>query len=280
VHGALVTLASFFYRMKSGRGQVIDLSQQECLAPMIELNWPFYSYAGKEITRLGGRFNPQPADVFECADGKVLMTVYGDHIWRRFVEFMGSPQWACNEAYKDGFGRFEHGEFIRNKVAEWTLNWKVKDLCRELQKLPVPVEPVYTVADVYDDPHLRERRAFVPMPIGEGRHVPVPASPLRLAAMPAEGNRASRSRTAPGRRLGAWGLELRLSLLLLLVLMAGHKRGDRCREFGCCISVGFRPDHTAHCNWPIWVPTSSGWKARGVRACTATLCRWPMIFAI
>jgi crotonobetainyl-CoA:carnitine CoA-transferase CaiB-like acyl-CoA transferase len=192
VHGALVTLAAFFYRMKSGRGQVIDVSQQECLAPMIELNWPFYSYAGKEITRLGGRFNPQPADVFECADGKVLMTVYGDHIWRRFVEFMGSPQWARNDAYNDGIGRFEHGEFIRNKVAEWTLNWKVKDLCRELQKLPVPIEPVYTVADVYDDPHLQQRRAFVPMPIGGGRHVPVPGSPLRLAAMPGENRPAPR----------------------------------------------------------------------------------------
>ena len=115
VHCAMVTLAAFFYRLNSGRGQVIDLSQQECLAPMIELNWPFYSYAGKEITRLGGRFNPQPADVFECADGKVLMTVYGDHIWRRFVEFMGNPDWARNEAYNDAFGRVHHGEAIKER---------------------------------------------------------------------------------------------------------------------------------------------------------------------
>ena len=58
VNGALATLGAFLYRMKSGRGQVIDVSQQECLAPMIELNWPFYSYAGKEITRPGRTFQP------------------------------------------------------------------------------------------------------------------------------------------------------------------------------------------------------------------------------
>ncbi|HEY2104191.1 MAG TPA: CoA transferase, partial [Candidatus Binataceae bacterium] len=173
VHCAMVTLAAFFYRLTSGRGQVIDLSQQECLAPMIELNWPFYSYAGKEITRLGGRFNPQPADVFECADGKVLMTVYGDHIWRRFGEFMGNPQWARSAAYNDGIGRFHHGEAIKTEVAQWTAQWKVEDLCRGLQELPVPIERVNTVAEVYADPHLHARRAFVSIPLGEERDIQI-----------------------------------------------------------------------------------------------------------
>ena len=195
VNGALVTLAAFLYRMKSGRGQVIDVSQQECLAPMIELNWPFYSYAGKEITRLGGRFNPQPADVFECADGKVLLTVYGDHIWRRFVEFIGRPQWALDEKFNSAFGRFHDGAFLRDQVDQWTPQWKVADLCRELQKLPVPIEPVNTVADVYQDPHLRERRFFVPMPIGDGREVSVPGSPFRLVGVTREDHR-------PAPRLG------------------------------------------------------------------------------
>ena len=190
VNGALAALGAFFYRMKSGRGQVIDLSEQECLAPMIELNWPFYSYAGKEITRLGGRFNPQPADVFECADGKVLMTVYGDHIWRRFVEFLGNPDWARDEKFDDPFGRVHHGEFIRAKVAEWTLQWKVKDLCREMQKLPVPIEPVNTVAEVYDDPHLRERRFFVTMPHRRrtrhpGSRIAIPIDRSKLAGLSA-----------------------------------------------------------------------------------------------
>jgi crotonobetainyl-CoA:carnitine CoA-transferase CaiB-like acyl-CoA transferase len=184
VHCAMVTMAVFLYRLASGRGQIIDLSQQECLAPMIELNWPFYSYAGKEITRLGGRFNPQPADVFECADGKVLMTVYGDHIWRRFVEFMGSPQWARDPVYQDGIGRFEHGQKIKDLVAEWTRQWKAKDLIRGLQELPVPVEPVKTVAEVYADPHLRERHAFVSIPLGTGRELEVPGSALRLIDVP------------------------------------------------------------------------------------------------
>src|SRR5579885_1479761 len=190
VHCALVTLAAFLYRLGSGRGQAIDLSQQECLAPMIELNWPFYSYARKEITRLGGRFNPQPADVFECADGKVLMTVYGDHIWRRFVEFMGSPQWALNQEYNDAFARVRDGDFIKDKVLEWTAGWKVADLCRGLQQLPVPIEPVKTVAEVYADAHLQQRRAFVSIPLGDGHELEVPGPPLRLGAA-VQANRAA-----------------------------------------------------------------------------------------
>src|SRR5579875_285699 len=194
VHCALVTLAAFLYRLGSGRGQAIDLSQQECLAPMIELNWPFYSYARKEITRLGGRFNPQPADVFECADGKVLMTVYGDHIWRRFVEFMGSPQWALNQEYNDAFARVRDGDFIKDKVLEWTAGWKVADLCRGLQQLPVPIEPVKTVAEVYADAHLQQRRAFVSIPLGDGHELEVPGPPLRLGAA-VQANRAAPGRT-------------------------------------------------------------------------------------
>jgi crotonobetainyl-CoA:carnitine CoA-transferase CaiB-like acyl-CoA transferase len=191
VHCAMVTLAAFLCRLACGRGQVIDVSQQECLAPMIELNWPFYSYAGKEITRLGGRFNPQPADVFECADGKVLMTVYGDHIWRRFVEFMGNPQWALDDAVNDAFGRVTHGEMIKEKVSEWTAHWKVEDLCRGMQQLPAPIERVNTVADVYADPHLRARRAFVSISLGL-RQIEVPAPALRLLAAAPSNRRAPR----------------------------------------------------------------------------------------
>ncbi len=191
VHCALVTIAAFLYRLACGRGQVIDLSQQECLAPMIELNWPFYSYAGKEITRLGGRFNPQPAEVFECADGKVLMTIYGDHIWRRFVEFMGHPQWAGEGAYDDAFARVTHGEFIKEKVSEWTAHWKVEDLCRGMQQLPAPIERVNTVADVYADPHLRERRAFISIALGDHK-IEAPSSPLRLAGVGQNGGAAPR----------------------------------------------------------------------------------------
>jgi crotonobetainyl-CoA:carnitine CoA-transferase CaiB-like acyl-CoA transferase len=179
VHCALATIAAVLYRLACGRGQVIDLSQQECLAPMIELNWPFYSYAGKEITRLGGRFNPQPADVFECADGKVLMTIYGDHIWRRFVEFMGNPQWVSEGGYNDAFARVTHGEFIKEKVSQWTAHWQVEDLCRGLQQLPAPIERVNTVADVYANAHLRERCALVSVALA-GREIEVPAPPLRL----------------------------------------------------------------------------------------------------
>ncbi len=190
VHCAMVTLAAYLYRLGTGRGQVIDVSQQECLAPMIELNWPFYSYAGKEITRLGGRFNPQPADVFQCADGKVLMTIYGDHIWRRFVEFMGNPPWALDDSLKDAFGRVTHGEMIKQKVSEWTAHWKVEDLCRAMQQLPAPIERVNTVADVYTNAHLRERRAFVAVPLGAQREIEVPASALRLLAVK-PGNRGA-----------------------------------------------------------------------------------------
>src|SRR5208282_4517959 len=83
----------------------------------------------------------------------------------------------------DAFGRFHHGEFIRAKVAEWTPQWTVKDLCREMQQLPVPIEQVNTVAEVYDDPHLRDRRFFVTMPIGGGRDIPIPGSPFRLTGV-------------------------------------------------------------------------------------------------
>ncbi|HEY2107439.1 MAG TPA: CoA transferase, partial [Candidatus Binataceae bacterium] len=111
-------------------------------------------------------------------------------IWRRFVEFMGNPQWARNAAYNDGIGRFHHGEVIKAEVAQWTAQWKVEDLCRGLQELPVPIERVNTVAEVYADPHLHARRAFVSIPLGEERDIQIPGPPFRLKAT-APANRAA-----------------------------------------------------------------------------------------
>jgi crotonobetainyl-CoA:carnitine CoA-transferase CaiB-like acyl-CoA transferase len=50
-HAAFVTLAAYWHRMRSGLGQTIDVSIQECLTAFFELAFINYTYAGKRDTR-------------------------------------------------------------------------------------------------------------------------------------------------------------------------------------------------------------------------------------
>src|SRR5208337_4481120 len=70
VHGAMVTLAAYFSRLKSGKGQAIEISEQEAVAAMLEMNYMHWTYAGRETSRLGQRLLG-PWFILDCADGKI-----------------------------------------------------------------------------------------------------------------------------------------------------------------------------------------------------------------
>jgi crotonobetainyl-CoA:carnitine CoA-transferase CaiB-like acyl-CoA transferase len=205
-HAAFATLAAWFHRGRNevetgeraggariasaasdptlrGRGQVIEVSAQECLVAMLELSLLFYTYMGLQTSRLGGRLLG-PWKIFDCSNGKLLLACVEEHQWQSLVKLMGDPEWAREEIFKDRLLRGRNSDALSLLMQDWFSQWDVSELFHACQQRRIPAAPVYQMADIFGDPHLRARSFFSLLPLREraGR-VEVASTPFKASDM-------------------------------------------------------------------------------------------------
>jgi crotonobetainyl-CoA:carnitine CoA-transferase CaiB-like acyl-CoA transferase len=178
---ALTALAAYHYRTETGTGQAIEISEQECLATMLEGALPRYSYGGEVPSRLG-RHSYAPRSIWPTLDGWIFINPGEEEQWARLVEVMGNPEWAKEEIFKDRFTRGEFAEALWPLMAEWTRNWKKQELFMAAQARRIPLAPMNRSSDVYADIHLRARDFFGPLPTPDGRSIEIPTVPFKSTA--------------------------------------------------------------------------------------------------
>jgi crotonobetainyl-CoA:carnitine CoA-transferase CaiB-like acyl-CoA transferase len=191
LYAAAAALAALRYRTKSGAGQAIDVSEQECLAAALELSLVWYTYEGKRTSRMGW-VNSAPTGIFDCADGIAEVMCVEDAHWHRLAEFLNRREWLDEEIFKQRPSRIQNSDAANALVQSALVDRRMLEVVRGLQAVRVPASPVSTMEELYNDEHLKSREFFVPLP---GASVLAPSVPFKSTAMG-----WSMRRTAP--RLG------------------------------------------------------------------------------
>ena len=182
-HAAITTLAAYLHRLKSGKGQAIDVSEQEVIAAMVEMNLMHYTYAGRETSRLGSRVLG-PWFIADCADGKIFVLAVEEDQWKRLVELMGNPEWASDDLFKDRLSRAQNIDALKALMTEWLSGWKVQDLYRAAQEHRIPFAPINTMQHLYESEHLRQRGFFVKLEQPGIGTLNLPGMPSRYTKTP------------------------------------------------------------------------------------------------
>jgi crotonobetainyl-CoA:carnitine CoA-transferase CaiB-like acyl-CoA transferase len=157
---AMTAMAMYMSSLHTGAGEHIDLSAHACVASFVELNAYFYSYLGKVASRLGKKIIA-PLGIYECQDGLILLLAAQPDQLQRFIELMGNPEWAQQEAYRNPFTLARHIDVVDPYLREWIKAWKVEDLFRVAQERRICVAPVCTMGDLATQKQLHERGFFV-----------------------------------------------------------------------------------------------------------------------
>src|SRR4051794_2808513 len=89
-YAAFLSLAAFRHRLRTGVGQAVDVSEQEAVAAMLEMNFMHWTYAGRETSRLGSRALG-PWFIADCADGKIFTLAVEEEQWQRLRGLLGRP---------------------------------------------------------------------------------------------------------------------------------------------------------------------------------------------
>ncbi len=187
LHGAFAVLAALLYRARTGRGQFIDMSQQETTIAVLPEGVMDYTMNGTQPPRQGNR-DPgmAPHGVFRCAGEQrwVAIAVRDDAEWARLATILGRAELAEDAAYRTLAARKANEDALEQLINEWTRERSPEAVTEELQRAGIPAFTSCTNKDVAEDRHLNESGLFVRLEhpeIGVRQHI---GMPWRLSRAP------------------------------------------------------------------------------------------------
>ena len=161
--GAGAVLSALLYRRRTGKGQYIDLSEQEAAVPVVGYALMDYTMNKRQPQRIGNRSHwYAPQGCYPCAgeDNWLVITVTDDDSWRALCEATGHPEWASDERFADLASRREHHDALDELIAGWTRKQDQYEAMHALQKAGITAAAVLNPRQALLDPHLRERGFF------------------------------------------------------------------------------------------------------------------------
>ncbi len=198
LYAAFGAVMALLHRKDSAQGQLIDAALYECAFSFMEPHVPAYDKLGFVANRAGSRLpDSTPNNLYPTRDGSSIhITAMGDAVFRRLTEAMGQPDLALDAAYATGIARSTHQEALDALIAQWTGEHDLPELERILQAAAVPATRIFTMADIFADPHFKARDMLLDVPHDTLGSVVVPGIVPRLSATP---GRVHRSGGAVGR---------------------------------------------------------------------------------
>jgi formyl-CoA transferase len=157
---ALGVLAALYRRdARSGDAQEIDVSLVESCFALLESTAPEYDLLG--LVRgpggvgLGGLV---PSSLFRSRDGKLLIiAANSDRLFRRLCEAMRRPELVDDERFATHRARAEHREAVESAISAWAGEHAAAEITEVLSEAGVVCGPIYTIADIFEDPHFQDR---------------------------------------------------------------------------------------------------------------------------
>ena len=186
LYAAFGATMALLARGRNGRGQVVDAALYESAFSFMEPWIPAYDKTGFVANRCGSRLpESTPNNLYPTGDGQFLhVTAMGDAVFRRLAEAMGQPALAQDARFATATTRSAHVDEIDDLIAHWTSARPLAELEQVLEQAAVPAMRIFTIADIFADPHYRARGAIVRAPDPELGTVAMAQAVPRLSQTP------------------------------------------------------------------------------------------------
>lgn len=187
MYASIAILAALNHREVSGRGQYIDMALLDCLVALGGNQVTGYFSSGKVPFRYGNAHaSLVPYQVFQTADGSMVVAVGNDAQWQKYCEAIERPDLAADERWAKVTGRITGREVLIPELAKTMLSRRSGHWIDKLEAFGVPCGRINDYSQVFDDPQVIHRGLRVDMPTEDGGTVSTIASPLRLMETPVQ----------------------------------------------------------------------------------------------
>ncbi len=185
MYATVAILSALRHRDLTGNGQVIDMALLDTQVAMLANLGANYLCTGAAPRRMGNAHqNIVPYQVFEAADGHIIVAVGNDSQFAKFCEVAGRPDLAADPQFARNADRVRHRAELVPLLAELVRRRRKADWLDALQKAKVPCGAINDLEEVFDDPQVRSRGMVVDMPHPLSDVLQLVASPIKMSATP------------------------------------------------------------------------------------------------
>jgi formyl-CoA transferase len=147
-----------------GRGQIVDASILEACFALLEGTVPEYDRLGIVREPSGTSLKGvAPSNIFRSRDGKwMVIAANQNQLFRRLCEAMGRPELADDPRFETHLARGDNQEELDRLIGEWAVQHDAEHIDRVLNDAKVVCGPIYTIADIFQDPQFKARDMLIP----------------------------------------------------------------------------------------------------------------------
>jgi CoA:oxalate CoA-transferase len=177
-------LAALEERVKSGKGQMVDISMLDCQIAIMENAFARYFATGEIPVPLGTRHPVfTPFQVFQTKDSYAAVAITGDQ-WPLFCatiecfDIMNEPRFA------DGYLRTQNYDELEPILNQAFKTKTTQKWLAEFEAVGIPCGPVNTIDKVAVDPQIAARQMIVELSDRRRDRLRVTNTPVKLSRTP------------------------------------------------------------------------------------------------
>jgi len=185
MYATVAILAALRHRDATGQGQAIDMALLDTQVAMLANLGANYMVTGRAPRRAGNAHqNIVPYQVFEVADGHLILAVGNDGQYRKFCDVAGRPELASDPRFATNASRVRHRDLLVPLLVELMRQRPKADWLAALEAAKVPCGPINDLAEVFADPQVQARGMQVQVPHPLAEELSLVASPMKLSRTP------------------------------------------------------------------------------------------------
>ena len=185
-YAAIGTLMALIARDRYGFGQAVDVGLYEGIFRMLDETASVYAKTGEVRERMGpDTVNAVPHSHYETKDGRwVALACSSDKMFERLATVMGQPELVNEDRFAKVAQREAGRSEVNRIVAEWMRTMTLDDLMARCIEGDVPIGPINSIADIFEDEHIKVRGNLVEMHDAREGKVVIPNVVPRLSETP------------------------------------------------------------------------------------------------
>ncbi len=158
VYATTAILAALHQRERTGHGQHIDMALLDVAVSIMANQAMNYLTTGEPPRRIGNAHqNLAPYQVFDCADGWIIIATGNDAQYRRLCHILGLPEMAEDPDFATNADRLRNRDALERRLTEKTRQRSKADLLAACEAEGVPAGPINDLGEVFADPQVKAR---------------------------------------------------------------------------------------------------------------------------
>lgn len=183
VYATTAILAAVHERSRTGQGAHLDMALMDCAVSVMANQAMNYLATGDAPMRTGN-YHPNlvPYQVFECADGHIIIATGNDGQYQRLCAVLGLEALVSHPDYLDNAARVKNREALVAQLGAATKRWEKTALLAACEAKGIPAGPINEMNEVFDDPQVRARGMVLDLGAHQGVRSPFVSDGERCGA--------------------------------------------------------------------------------------------------